>query len=416
MPRTIRKPNLQLRQIVLEETNDGRDIVRYLKSVITVVDDAPDLFGLTHKNYTRTHKIAAARILARLGLEEGKRYLRRTAVPIPFRRTRPDDEPAPERELTRAELYRMVKEKTNDGREIMSYLVEIMKGYHSEFKAHHRMAAAKELVRQIEFEYEEIPDAPKPPSKPRFRPSASTPEITAAYLKQQAAAQAQAQSQAAPTANHPETQPTPTVIPAKAGIHPTQPAPSNISTTPAQLPPAIPAKAETQEEQGSGEENPSYLDQYPFHPPLKLTIQPIEIPTPDPNNPYIAYRNEHCQEEADSIFHSILRRSQTEPNPEAQRDKAKNLIAQFNRSLAEAENFTDEQREPVAVPDDLLERFLSRPDDYPFDSEIEELLDVRDHDFYFCLCRGCEQCDLYDYYFEQGIYADEDNFFAYEDP
>ena len=379
MPRTIRKPNLQLRQIVLEETNDGRDIVRYLKSVITVVDDAPDLFGLTHKNYTRTHKIAAARILARLGLEEGKRYLRRTAVPIPFRRTRPDDEPAPERELTRAELYRMVKEKTNDGREIMSYLVEIMKGYHSEFKAHHRMAAAKELVRQIEFEYEEIPDAPKPPSKPRFRPSASTPEITAAYLKQQAAAEA--------AQNSP--------LPQGEGQGEGE-SPTDIDENPT--------------------DRPTYLDQYPYHPPLKLTIQPIEIPTPDPNNPYIAYRNQHCQEEADSIFHSILRRSRTEPDPDAQRDKAKNLIAEFNRSLAEAENFTDEQREPVTVPDDLLERFLSRPEDYPFDSEIEELLDVRDHDFYFCLCRGCEQCDLYDYYFEQGIYADEDNFFAYEDP
>ena len=281
----------------------------------------------------------------------------------------------------------MVKEKTNDGREIMSYLVEIMKGYHSEFRPHHRMAAAKELVRQIEFEYEEIPDAPKPPSKPRFRPSASTPEITAAYLKQQAA---EAQAQAAQME--------------QGGAAQTSPLPQGEGQGEGESPTDI------------DENRPAYLDQYPFHPPLKLTIQPIEIPTPDPNNPYIAYRNEHCKEEADSIFHSILRRSRTEPDAEAQRDKARNLIADFNRSLAEAENFTDEQREPVTVPDDLLDRFLSRPEDYPFDSEIEELLDVRDHDFYFCLCRGCEQCDLYDYYFEQGIYADEDGFFAYEDP
>ena len=409
MPRTIRKPNLQLRQIVLEETNDGRDIVRYLKSVITWDDDALNLYGLTHKNYTRTHKIAAARILARLGLEEGKRYLRRTYVPDPFRRRRPEDEPAPERELTRAQLYRMVKEKTNDGREIMSYLVEIMKGYHSEFRPHHRMAAAKELVRQIEYEYEEIPDAPKPPSKPRFRPSASTPEITAAYLRSQANQQA-AEAQATQATQAEQNSPLPQGEGQGEGESPAEqnsPLPQGEGQSEGESP------TDTTQ---TPTDRPAYLDQYPFHPPLKLTIKPIETPTPDPNNPYIAYRNQHCQEEADSIFHSILRRSRTEPNPEAQRDKAKNLIAEFNRSLAEAENLTDEEREPVTVPDDLLNRFLSRPDDHPFDSEIEELLDVRDHDFYFCLCRSCEQCDLYDYYFEQGIYADEDNFFAYEDP
>ena len=37
--------------------------------------------------------------------------------------------------------------------------------------------------------------------------------------------------------------PTHTVIPAKAGIHTKQPAPSNITPTPTQPPPVIPAKA-----------------------------------------------------------------------------------------------------------------------------------------------------------------------------
>ena len=61
-----------------------------------------------------------------------------------------------------ADLYRLVRKKTNDGADIMLNFIEIMKGYHPEFKPHLRMAAAKELVRQIEYDYEEEPTAPEP--------------------------------------------------------------------------------------------------------------------------------------------------------------------------------------------------------------------------------------------------------------
>ena len=46
MPRTKIKPNAQLKQIVLEETNDGRDVVRYLKSTFMDIEGAPELYGL----------------------------------------------------------------------------------------------------------------------------------------------------------------------------------------------------------------------------------------------------------------------------------------------------------------------------------------------------------------------------------
>ena len=47
----------------------------------------------------------------------------------------------------------------------------IMKGYHKEYKPHLRMAAAKELIRQIEFDYDEeptpqIPTESAPASEP----------------------------------------------------------------------------------------------------------------------------------------------------------------------------------------------------------------------------------------------------------
>ena len=152
-----RRPNLHLRKIVLEETNDGRDIVRYLKSVITTIEGAPELYGLRHKDYARSHKIAAARILARLGLEDGKRYLRRNYVPSPFRRVHPEEEDGPKRDMaaSTAQLYRLVKKETNDGRDIIIRFIGIMKGHYPEYKPHLRMAAAKELIRQIEFDYDE---------------------------------------------------------------------------------------------------------------------------------------------------------------------------------------------------------------------------------------------------------------------
>ena len=165
------RPNPQLKQIVLEETNDGRDVVRYLKSVIVDIEGAPQLYGLRPKDYARSHKIAAARILARIGLEEGKRYLRRTYVQAPFKRVHPEEEDGPKREMaaSTAELYRLVKKETNDGRDIIIRFVGIMKGYHPEYKPHLRMAAAKELIRQIEFDYEDEPT----PSAPTHTESAS---------------------------------------------------------------------------------------------------------------------------------------------------------------------------------------------------------------------------------------------------
>ena len=164
MPRT--RPNPQLKQIVLEETNDGRDVVRFLKSTFMNIEDAPQLFGLRHKDYARTHKIAAARILARLGLEDGKRYLRRNYVQTPFKRVHPEDEDLPKRDMaaSTSELYRLVRKETNDGRDIIIRFVGIMKGYYPEYKPHLRMAAAKELIRQIEFDYDDEPARTEPAS------------------------------------------------------------------------------------------------------------------------------------------------------------------------------------------------------------------------------------------------------------
>ena len=175
MPRLTRKPNLHLRKIVLEETNDGRDIIRFLKNVIVHIEDGPKTFGIRPQDFARSHKIASARILAKLGFEEGKRYLRRTYVPTPFRRVHPEEEDGPKKDMaaSTADLYRLVRKETKNGADIMLYFIRITKGLHPEFKPHLRMAAAKELVRQIEFDYEEEP-APEP-TRRRLRPLTPNP-------------------------------------------------------------------------------------------------------------------------------------------------------------------------------------------------------------------------------------------------
>ena len=141
--------------------------MRYLKSTFMQVEDGVSLFGLRHKDYARSHKITATRLLARVGLEEGKRYLRRNYVRTPFRRVHSENEDGPKRDMaaSTAQLYRLVRQQTRDGADIMVHFVEIIKGYHPEDKPHPRMAAAKELIRHIEFDYDE--------------PTSTTPEPTA---------------------------------------------------------------------------------------------------------------------------------------------------------------------------------------------------------------------------------------------
>ena len=368
MPRLKRKPNLQLRKIVLEETNDGRDIIRFLKNVIVHMEDGPKTFGIRPQDFARNHKIDAARILAKLGFEEGKRYLRRTYVPTPFRRIHPEEEDGPKRDTTKAtaDLYRLVKQKTNDGADIMLNFIEIMKGYHPEFKPHLRMAAAKELVRQIEFDYEEEPTTPTPT---RSEPIEETVVAESAAESTQAT-----ESDTKITAHHQnhtnhssDTQPNP--------VHPTNPV------------------------------NPASN-----HSSDKTTPEWIQ----DFANPYTQYAIRNCAEEAESIYHSIIRRSADQPDPGSARRKATGLIGEFNQFMAER----DPEYEPIAVPDDLLAKSLTQrmeaPESYFFDPA--DFFDLDRDDFYYCRCGSCEECDELIYFFEFMRELQEDYDALFEDP
>ncbi len=362
MPRTRTRPNPQLKQIVLEETNDGRDVVRFLKSTFMIVEDAPNLFGLRAKDYARSHKIAAARILARIGLEEGKRYLRRTYVQTPFKRVHPEDEDLPKKDMaaSTSELYRLVKKETNDGRDIIIRFVGIMKGYYPEYKPYLRLAAAKELIRQIEFDYD---DEPAPPAPTHTEP-ASEP-VSAPADK--------------PT--HSE----PTSDPIDNSELPIENSPTSDPIDNSELP----------------------IENSPTSDPIDNSELPIENPPPRPHH---EYAREHCAEEEESIYRSIIRRASDQPDLDSARVEAERLIEEFNRFAGDR----NPEHRVVAVPDDLLSRSLTQrmeaPETYIFDPG--EYYDLDRDDFYFCLCRGCDECDELEFFIELIEELEEE----YEDP
>ena len=362
MPRLKRKPNLHLRKIVLEETNDGRDIIRFLKNVIVHIEDGPKTFGIRPQDFARTHKIDAARILAKLGFEEGERYLRRTYVRTPFRRIHPEEEDGPKSDMAKStsDLYRLVRQKTNDGADIMLNFIEIMKGYHPEFKPHLRMAAAKELVRQIEFDYEEEPTSPTP------EPTRQSPASTNAEPTQTPPASTNAEPTTSPESNS-DSQPTNPVNPASDEITAHHPNPTNHSS-----------------------DNHHSISQAA----LKA---------------YQDYTTRNCAPE-ESIYHSIIRRASDQPSADSARQEAERLIADFNQFIAK----TDPEHPPVAVPDEIIVRELTQRPALPFDPA--DYYDLDRDDFYFCQCRDCDQCDEFDYFIEFLIELEEETDHLFEDP
>ena len=353
-----RRPNPQLKQIVLEETNDGRDVVRYLKSTFMQVEDGVSLFGLRHKDYARSHKIAAARILARIGLEEGKRYLRRNYVRTPFRRVHPEDEDGPKRDMaaSTAELYRLVKKETNDGRDIIIRFVGIMKGYYPEYKPHLRMAAAKELIRQIEFDYEEEPTSPAP----THTESAPATEPVGASL-----------------------------VGARAD--------SEITT-----------HQPSQTDHSSDNDSISNSELKIENSPSLADIQ-RQMHIQDGSVHYRDYAARHAKE-AESIYQSIIRRASYRRNLQDAKREAEELIGQFDLFMEER----DPEYRPVAVPDNLITTSLTQQMDetrtYPFDPA--DYYDLDQDYFYYCLCNDCDDCDELHYFFEFMRELEEE----YEDP
>ena len=119
--------------IVREKTNDGAIIVDYLVDVV---------LG-KFEDTTHWHRMEATRQLAKLGVELPQAVLK-VAAPS-ANGSRPSRAPGKTRRNN--EMADLVKADTSGGKDIVKFLVDVMQGKLEGFKPHHRIAAARELIK-----------------------------------------------------------------------------------------------------------------------------------------------------------------------------------------------------------------------------------------------------------------------------
>ncbi len=149
-----------LASIVHEETDDGRLIVRFLV----------DAMQGRLQGSKPCHRLDACRQLVALGFHEARDHIPDTTGAA--RRNgaqthHASNIPASLHRVDRVDrkLAELIRKETDDGRAAVRFLVDVMHGTLDGFKPHHRLAAAKELLRR---------GFPKPadaPASPRQAPS-----------------------------------------------------------------------------------------------------------------------------------------------------------------------------------------------------------------------------------------------------
>ena len=159
-------PRERLARIVAEETGDGRRIVKFL---VQVADGE-----LHNEDFKACHRMDAAKELVKIGLTEFSDYIHANSTPRKPRvnRTNPaDSDPSPEIAEAREQLAAYARELTQDGRTVIKMYAEVMEGVRNDegFKPHHRIAAARELIKRG-FD-ETVTPAPK------AEPTTETPEL-----------------------------------------------------------------------------------------------------------------------------------------------------------------------------------------------------------------------------------------------
>ena len=132
----------ELQQIVREETDNGREVVQFMKQAMN---------GL-FPNFTPQHQLMAGRVLAILCIEQGIEFVesvRKPSVP----RTRDSaqrrvigDEIDAVLSAAEKEIAGYVKKLTGDGRRMIRFLIEAMDGGIKSFTPSLRIAAGKELI------------------------------------------------------------------------------------------------------------------------------------------------------------------------------------------------------------------------------------------------------------------------------
>ena len=171
-------PRERLAKIVAEETDDGRRVVRFLVQVAEGQLDSDDFKGC--------HRMDAAKELVKIGLTEFSDYIRANSTPRKprARTTRSDTDLSPETREARERLAAYARELTQDGRTVIRMYAEVMDGLKNDegFKPHHRIAAARELIRRG-FDHDNARPAPETRPEPEeTEPTAESDEERVDYL------------------------------------------------------------------------------------------------------------------------------------------------------------------------------------------------------------------------------------------
>ena len=159
-------PTPSLADIVREETEDGRLIVRFLIEVMQ---------GLLEQSKP-CHQLDAARQLLNLGFHPAQSFIDANTPAAQTQRNlralRALRVLGVETTPLQQELAALIREETDNGRTTVRFLIDVMQGTIPDFKPHHRLSAAKELLRRG-F------DAPTPPDAGNPAGQESAPEQSA---------------------------------------------------------------------------------------------------------------------------------------------------------------------------------------------------------------------------------------------
>ena len=166
---------ISLADIVREETGDGRLIVRFLVSAMQgELEEA-----------TPSHRLSAARILVNIGFDDARAFIERdsqTNRPRSSQRNQYSNGSTPA--APSLDLATIVRQETDGGRAAVRFLVDVMLGNESGFKPHHRLSAAKELLRRgfsDDTEHAESRQGSHADSHPETAPEPE-PEVPAGFV------------------------------------------------------------------------------------------------------------------------------------------------------------------------------------------------------------------------------------------
>ena len=96
--------------------------------------------------FKECHQLEAAKLLQKYSGQEAKAIISNLDLPPATRRERRDARRADR--YVQSELAQIVQEETDNGRSIVTFLVQAMEGELQDFQPCHRMAAAKQLLKQ----------------------------------------------------------------------------------------------------------------------------------------------------------------------------------------------------------------------------------------------------------------------------